>query len=434
MTATNGTGIWGNNSHGQPVVIPVIGITGKYQSGKTLFGLSIAPGGNRTRCYDLELSASGYRGLEFDYLDTNAQMRSLFGTKPYLPIDLFRWWYKSVQAIEPGKFAVIMCDPITDIESGLVDYVAADYASHGFSSEKAFVSTGGIFWSKVREFWKRVLADIASRCETFVFTAHLRKDWIGGKPTRNDKPGGKSSLLELASLYLWLDRSPDEKGVVPSQPRCLKKLKDRLSYTSFDPATMEPVVQPYLPPAFDDCTPGKIREYLKKPADYKKLKPAERVQEAKVTEIERLEIEKDIAEARASAEDSALQRLQRQLELRQLDNQNAAAKPHPIDVSSQVQATEAAKVEQEGNAEPAPESGNGNGSTCEMQSGKCSVDQSSRILHLKGLLAIPLDRFNAGIARYTGGSENPLDLTPEQASDIIAKLEASLARTATAKN
>jgi hypothetical protein len=406
------------------VRIPVIGVTGKYQSGKTLFALSIAPGQKRTRVYDFELSASGYRGLDFDYVDVPATMRGLFGQKEYRPIDVFRWWQQDVLAIQPGSYAVIVADPITDIESGLVDFVASEYAKHGFSSEKSFVITGGIFWSKVREHWKRLLADLASRCETFIFTAHLKKDWVNGKPTSKDKPGGKTTLLELASLYLWLDRSPDPKtGKVSAKPRCHKKLKDRLSYTSFDQQTMEPVILPYLPPAFDDCSPSKIREYVQKPADYGKLKTNERVVEEAVSEIDKLEIERQIAQAKADAEASALERLTRQAELRQMSETKAAAAPQPIDVSSQQKAAETVKAAVEKPEEPPfdldePEA-ESHGITPD---GKCTPEQAAQLVELKQRLGLSLERFEQGIAKHTGGSTNPLDLTRDRAAEIIRTL------------
>jgi len=413
-TTTEKTGVWGVNSHGEEVTIPVLGVTGKFQSGKTLFCLSIAPGGNRTRCYDFELSAAGYRGLGYDYVDVPAEMRKQWGEKEYKPIDMFRWWRQDILAIEPGKYEVIAVDPITDIESGIVDYVTADYASYGFSSSKAFVATGGIFWKAVKEFQKRLLADLASRCEVFAFTSHLRRDWVNGKPTRKEKPGGKVTLMELASLYLWLEREPDEHGKVPAKPNCRMKLKDRVSYTSFDPETMEPVIAPYLPPAFKECTPNQIRSYLAKPADYAKLKPNERVKpDDPPSEIERLELEREIADAKAKAEETALERLQRQAELKAMQGNGNGGQPDNVDQSRTEKQTTKPEPEPEPSA-PQPE--------------KCSDEQVVRLVELKDAMELTLPQFQKGIARHTGGSTNPADLTAEQATEIIAKLEAMLAK------
>ena len=67
--------------------IPVIGLTGEYQSGKTLFGLSISPG-PRTLVYDMEKSSLTYESIGFQRVDIGAEMLKLH-PKGYAPIKLF---------------------------------------------------------------------------------------------------------------------------------------------------------------------------------------------------------------------------------------------------------------------------------------------------------------------------------------------------------
>jgi len=59
---------------------------------------------------------------------------------------------------------------------------------------------------------------------------------------------------------------------------------------------------------------------------------------------------------------------------------------------------------------------------------KASVEQAARLVELKSALGLSQTQFAAGIARYTGASENPLDLTAQQAREAISNLEAAVAR------
>ena len=112
----------------------------------------------------------------------------------YTPKQAFEYWYSCIQAINPGEFTVIATDPISDIEDGLVEWVKSRYKDFGFKSAEAFQSTGGIFWSKVKSEWKRILADLAARCQTFAFTSHLKAVWRHGKLSTNET----STPLRLA--------------------------------------------------------------------------------------------------------------------------------------------------------------------------------------------------------------------------------------------
>ena len=276
--------------------IEVLGVTGGYASGKTLFICSIDPA--NTRLYDFEKSAGTYAsGLGIDRVDVPGLLTEKH-PKGFSPRAAFEWWYSEIKTIKPGDGpSVIAVDPISDIEDGMVDWVKARHKEWGFKTEESFLSTGGIFWSKVKSEWKRVLADLAARCETFAFTTHLKFVWKAGKPTTQQTPKGKTTLMELASLFLFLDRVSDQKA--PSATI----LKSRLAVTKVVDGELR--IMPVLPPRILVATPKSIRDYILNPPDYDALKPWEKEQEKVLSEADKLEMEREISENnRAAAEAS----------------------------------------------------------------------------------------------------------------------------------
>ena len=78
------TDMWPNG-----VQIPIIGVSGEYASGKTLFGLSLALDDDgklarKIRYYDAELSATNYVASlgvpDDDYIDIHQRMREQHDT------------------------------------------------------------------------------------------------------------------------------------------------------------------------------------------------------------------------------------------------------------------------------------------------------------------------------------------------------------------
>lgn len=300
-------------SQGKPPLWPkgksieVIGLTGDFATGKTIFAVSICPGVD-TLVYDVEKSSGAYQSLGFDRIDVPAEMVKAF-PNGYQPVDLFNWWWANIKAIPPGKYRVIVLDPVSEIESGIVDYVRRNPEKFGYTA-KQFTLAAGLMWGAVKDFWKSILADLAARCETFVFTSHLRNVWKGGAPTGKKAPKGKETLMELASLYLHMERKPDAKGIVPEVPSATV-IKHRLSDHIIDEATGEIKWVDLLPPRLPIATPAAIRQYILNPPDYGKLKPAERVVEEKVTEQEMAEMKLATAEAERDAEAMRLELLNR---------------------------------------------------------------------------------------------------------------------------
>ena len=280
--------------------IEVVGLTGEYASGKTLFALSIAPGKD-TLIYDTEKSSGTYQSLGFDRVDVPAEM---LRHKPagYKPIELFTWWRDHVRSIQPGQYRVIVLDTVSEIESGLVDYVRKNPGEFGYTPAQ-FAKADALVWGCVKDFWKAILSDLAARCETFAFTSHLRNDFAGGRPTGKKSPKGKDTLMELASLYLWMERAKDKKGNVPDVPAA-EVVKTRLATITVADGKVD--TRPTLPPRLPIATPTAIRAYMADPPDYQHLKAGERAPEREMSVAEMESLRLAVAEAERDTESMRL--------------------------------------------------------------------------------------------------------------------------------
>lgn len=289
------------------MAIEVIGLTGEFGVGKTIFGLSIAPG-KETLVYDMEKSSSVYQSLGFARIDMADEMLKRFGNKIYQPEDLYAAWRESILAITPGKYRVIMLDPVSEIESGIVEHIRKNPEKYGLTA-KQIERAEGLLWGRMKDVWKNILVDLSARCETFVFVSHMRAVFRDNRPVPGRKqPKGKETLMELASLYLRLERVPDVKGNVPEVPSAIV-IKNRLSVPRFEGGSLSWVN--VLPPRIPVATPAAIREYIQHPPDYAKLKPAERAPEEHASEEELAMMKLATAEAQRDAEQARLERLTR---------------------------------------------------------------------------------------------------------------------------
>jgi hypothetical protein len=305
-----------------PQPIEVLGLTGEFASGKTLFGLTIAPG-PATLCYDNEKSSGTYLSLGFERVDVPAELQKAHPAG-YKPIDTFNWWIKHVRSVPTGKFRVILLDPVSEIESGLVDYVRTHPGDFGRTIAQ-YAKSAGLMWGDVKEFWKAILADLASRCETFAFTSHMANVWERDGPTGKRKAKGKETLMELASLYLQLERKKDAKGNMPAKPAAVV-LKSRLSSIRVSDGGDVDIV-PTLPPRLPEATPAAVRKYMTAPPDYSHLKPDELAPDVAMTEEEKLELRHQTARAECEAEEMRLARAERERATRERLQQRPAVAP-----------------------------------------------------------------------------------------------------------
>lgn len=381
-----------------PEPIPVIGLTGEYSSGKTIFGLSISPGPS-TLVYDVEKSSESYTSLGFRRVDVPAELLKKY-RGGYQPRQMFEWWRDHILAIGPGAYRVIMVDPVTDIESGLCDWVKANPGYFGHTPHQ-YAKMEAVMWADVRSYWKALLVDLAARCETFVFTAHLGLVFADGKPTSKKKPKGKSTLTELASLYLQLERKPDAKtGVAPPVPSAIVR-KTRLGHLIVG-RDGELKTIPLLPPRLPVATPGAIREYQRTPPDHDRLRPEERApDDAALSDDERLELRARTAEAEAETE-----RLR------------SAVKASPLAVRLHVPEPKLLAVTEEDGAEE------------EEPATTLTEEQIGRLAELRSRLfeaanePDPRGAWAAILARR--GVTSARDLTHEQAADLIGVLESKV--------
>jgi hypothetical protein len=127
--------------------IPIVGLTGEFESGKTRFLLSIAPGPD-TCIFDTECSSEAYEEIGARRIDVPAEMLK---QKPggFKQIDVFQWWQAAVLSIPPGKFRVIALDVAEDIETGLADWVWENPLAFNHTRAQ-YMKMSGIFWGDVK--------------------------------------------------------------------------------------------------------------------------------------------------------------------------------------------------------------------------------------------------------------------------------------------
>lgn len=317
------SGIWGG------IKIPIIGVTGEKFSGKTLFLASIDPA--RTCMIDLEDSSESYN-IEF------AKRVSLYDEmlKKYnrsaTGVECYLWFMDFIESIKPGEYSVLAVDPYSDIQAGLVDWVKANPQKFGHTANQ-YEKASGLLWSDVKQHCKMMLGTLSRKVETFAFSTHMGSVWKGGAPTEKRKAKGLDTLFELSSLYLELERRPDDKGKVDKKPAG-KVLKSRLAVSKFVDGELEHF--PILPPRLKEGTPSAIRQYIKKPPDYKNLKAGEMVEKEVLSDDEKLEIQREIATtqlevetARLSQMDRLKEQAERQADLRRRQQAAAAAAMKP---------------------------------------------------------------------------------------------------------
>jgi hypothetical protein len=330
--------------------IEVFGATGEFSSGKTIIGLSIAPGVHpeghefagkpRTLYLDFEKSGTTYAGTGCERYDVPARIAEKLGTN-YTTRQVAEWFVSIPSQLKPGQFDVIMADPINDVESGIIDLVKSKATDHGYTSNQFDKSTP-LLMAAVKAYWKKVLLLYANVCKCFFFTTHLRDQFRGSTPTGKREPRGKETLAELASLYLWMERKPDDKGNTPEKPSAIV-LKQRLADTDMN-ADGELVITNLMPPRIPEATVKAIRGYIANPPNYAKLAEAERVIEVPMTEAEMERLKANTAEMRANAALAEFQVLDRQQQLMAMrrDAQattQTAAKPSPAPIATEATPT-----------------------------------------------------------------------------------------------
>lgn len=415
--------LWGGTK------IPVLGVTGEKYAGKSLFVSSIDP--ERTLMIDLEKSTETYNIPYKKRLDLYAELQKRIDADPKrkgstpTPLDAFIWFKETLEGVKPGEYAVIAVDPISDIEQGLTDWVYEHPETFG-RSKAQYDKAGGLLFGDVKAYWKMMLGMLSTRCETFAFTTHMGFVWKGSAPTSERKAKGKETLFELASLYVEVQRKPNEKGEIPAAPVGVVK-KSRLAVTQIIDG--EVTHTPILPPRLKVCTPKAIREYVVTPPDYSKLKKEEKVETEVMTDEEKLRLEAEIAaDKRAAAE----------LEMSRFERMREAAKEQAARIAEQkeraAKATAGPTLATNGAVVASATNGNGNGNgthhatesppfeptTTGKKEEKATPDIYETIMEQRKELGLT-DAQWAGVLAKRGAKETR-DLTLDQAEEIRKNL------------
>ena len=404
----NNPGLWCGIS------IPIIGVCGEKGEGKTLFAGSIDP--EHTLMCDLEGSSDSYNLPFARRWNLYDEMLQKHGRVP-TPLECFEDFRTLVtNDIKRGQFTVLAVDPITDIEQGMVDWVYAN-PDHFGHSKAQYDKAAGIMWGDVKSYWKMLLGIVATKVETLVFTAHMGAVWKGNSPVEGRrKAKGKETLFELASLYLQVERPLDKDGKRPDKPSA-RVLKSRLAVSSVVDGDV--VHQPILPPYLKVATPKAIREYIKNPPNYAKLKKTEIAPPEEMSDDDRLRLQAEIAENQRVAEESKVGRLEL---MRQAVEQQVALRQQ----QKAKQAENAAKVEQA--ATVTTSTGTTLPATHEALSdiqeagdrGKLA-DLHRAIRELMQYIGMTSEQAKQAIAKR--GAEKLADLNAEQAEELRGKLQ-----------
>jgi hypothetical protein len=292
------------------VRIPILGVAGEKGSGKSLFVSSIDPA--HTAMIDLEDSTASYNIPFAKRWNLYDEMAKKDGKVPK-PIECFLWFRDLItDGIKPGEFTVLAVDPISDIEQGMVDWVQENPQYFGHTKAQ-YEKGGGIMWGDVKSYWKMLLGIVSTKVETFAFTVHMGAVFKGSQPVEGKrKPKGKETLTELASIFMLLERNPDENGKVPDKPSgriAPRPYKSRLAKTTIS-SDGDVVHVPLLPPMLSVATPKEIRRYILNPPDYAKLKKSEYAPPEKMSDEDKLLIEAEIAENNRITAETNLTRME----------------------------------------------------------------------------------------------------------------------------
>lgn len=313
-----------------PAPIPVIGVSGKIGQGKTTFLLDIAAGPVRR-------------------VDVPAEMLKLH-PGGYRPMDTFAWFHAVVKSIPPGKFRVIALDVAEEIEQGVAEWVWEN-PLHFNTTRQQFIKMSGVYQGLVSSYWKSILMDITSRCETFAFANHtgLVFDSSGKAVAGKEKSKGRPVMKQSASLYVNLTREKDASGGLKDIPAGVVDLteggKSRLMTWAVRGGVRIKV--PVLPPRMPVATPAAIREYFVNPPDTSRLAPAMLAPEHVTTEDDRAQTRLQAIEAESQLEQLKLQRLEAE---RRAAAVSGSADESPVEFEEEPTTAQAPAVE----SAPAP--------------------------------------------------------------------------------
>ena len=304
----NGEPFWGV-VNGAALKINTMAATGEIGSGKSLLGALIDP--MKTLVVDIESSTTT---MNLPFLRQRIMFQELSVKPGAIPTaeECFLWWRDCIQEVEKDQYSVVITDPINEIQQGCYDWVSKNPDLFN-RSRGAYDKMTALCWGDVKTYMELIVGMLAAKIETFFYTLHMGQRWVNGRPVegkRGQKAKGSDVFRKMADVLFVLERPVDPAtGEVSDKPTgiCVPPIgKSRLVHAN--PVTGE--VLPILPPAVAGLDAAKIRHYIAQPPDYKNLKSDERLPVRKISDEEKLEIQRDIAEAQQATEEARNVRIQ----------------------------------------------------------------------------------------------------------------------------
>lgn len=431
--------LWPKTPWGSQMQIEVFGATGEFSTGKTLMGLSIAPGLHlaghafagqpRTYYLDLEKSGTSYAGTGCERIDVPAVLVKLYGAG-YTAKQAAEWFNGIPARVKPGQYDVCVVDPINDIESGQVDIVKANPTAYGYTKGQIDNSTP-LLMAAMKAHYKKLLMGFAGVFKCLYFTTHLRDEFKGGKPTSRREPRGKETLAELSSLYLWLERLPDDKGNTSAIPSAIV-IKHRLSDTRVNEHGELEIVE-LMPRRIPVATVQAIRQYIANPPNIEKPAAGEKVIEKPVTEVELQTIRLHVAEAETAAATARSNLLERQRELAAVRQSAPITAPAPaaatkttppadraVATNEELQAVAARLAASEAEDKRLMQQN--------QQANQSTTPPNGRVERFKALVpasGVSMEKLKAAIAKH--GASRFTELSPELQDGLLVALEKAAA-------
>lgn len=312
VTDTKPVGIW------HPYTIPIIGLAGEPDSGKTMWGLTASPDylnfniSSPTLVWDTEGSSVSYEGaINFRRVDL-PKLATFRKAGNYSNLDMFMIWRDEVKQLRANQYQVCMLDTISEIEDGLTTYVRLHPGEFGYTTGQ-FAKMESLVWTAVKAEWKRLLMSVAQKCQTLILTMHMMHEWKGRTTTNRRVPKGKETIKHVTSLYLTLFRTlkPGAKQL-PAVPSGIYG-KSRLVRINLK--TKQP--EPLLPPRIQDASPDGIRCYFKSPPDFNNLSAKERaIPKSALSDDDKLAVRAGIASDEAARAQADLTRVELEKEIK----------------------------------------------------------------------------------------------------------------------
>jgi len=142
---------------------------------------------------------------------------------------------------------------------------------------------------------------LAAKCETLIYTCHMKDKWIGKSRTDTRIPRCNDALYNAADLFVELRKDKNVQEPVGVM------LKGHTFAGTWDPKTQRVVGGTSLPPAIEPCTPWKIREWIACPPHYNRLSQKEKAADVAMSPADAAIVAAAEADAKARTAEAELE-------------------------------------------------------------------------------------------------------------------------------